>query len=158
MARKTIQAPILTYMLHTNRPIKRGELVEAIGGSSSSISGALSRLKGNGVVQRNEDGTWEITNAEEAQWLTQHTYHTKTRKEATAAKPTAIPMVKPVPKAVKAANAAATQPRVVGVMDQPSASGSLRMGDLFEMIGRLPDGSNLVRTLETAVVYKLEEV
>ena len=145
MARRTIQAPILMYMLSANRPVKRGELVEAIGGSSSSISGALTRLAGNGVVQRNDDGTWIIINATEADWLTGHTYHTKTRKEASRVTKAA----KPVPKAVT--------PRVVGVME-PSNNGELKMGDLFELIGRLPDGSKLVRTLDEGTVYKLEEV
>ncbi len=139
MARRQIQAPILLYMLQAQSPVKRSELHDAIGGSLSSLSGALTRLAGNGVVQRNEDGTWIIINATEAVWLTQHTYHTKTREEATP-------------------EVATTGPRVVGVMEQPSPNGKLMMGDLFEMIGRLPDGSRLVRTLESGTVYKLEEV
>ncbi len=139
--RRTIQAPILTYMLSTPRPVKRAELHEIIGGSLSSLSGALTRLAKNGVVQRNDDGSWIITNTDEARWLTENTYHTKNRK---------------ADKAPKAA------PRVVGVMvgtkGTPSPNGELMMGDLFEMIGRLPDGSRLVRTLESGTVYKLEEV
>lgn len=151
MARRTIQAPILRYMLSANRPVKRGELVEAIGGSSSSISGALTRLAGNNVVRRNDDGTWIIIDVPEADWLTQHTYHTKTRKEASFVTAAA----KPQAKAAKPGPKAAT-PRVVGVMESPN--GELKMGDLFELIGRLPDGSKLVRTLDEGTVYKLEEV
>ena len=138
--RRTIQAPILSYMLSTPRPVRRAELHEVIGGSMSSLSGALSRLKGNGILQRNEDGTWIIIDTEEAKWLTKYTYHTKTRE-------------RPAQVGKKGQG-----PKVVGVMEQPSPNGELRMGDLFEMIGHLPDGSQLVRTLDNGIVYKLEEV
>lgn len=140
MARKTIQAPILSFMLSAKRPVKRAELHEVIGGSTSSLSGALTRLAGNGVVQRNDDGSWIIIDVKEAEWLTQYTYHTKDR--------------------LKTAKGPAPEkgPRVVGVMEKSSPNGKLKMGDLFEMIGHLPDGSQLVRTLDNGIVYKLEEV
>ena len=126
MARKKIQGPLLTYMLDAARPVRSSELVTATGATSSSVSGALNRLKGNGVVAKQKAG-WIVADVEEALWLTQHTYHTKTRDET-------------------------------GPVVQPSSNGALMMGDLFEMIGRLPDGANLVRTLETGIVYRLEEV
>jgi hypothetical protein len=134
MSRKKIQGPILSFMLSENRPVKRGEIQAVVGGSSSGISGALTRLNGNGVVQRNPDGTWIIIDRGEAKYLTEFTYHTKNRP---ASKPEG--------------------PRVVGVIEK-SPNGEIRMGDLFEMIGRLPDGSRLVRTLDSGTVYKLEEV
>jgi hypothetical protein len=124
MARKKIQGPLLTYMLNAGRPVKSSELVEATNATSSSVSGALNRLKGNGVVAKQKAG-WVVADMEEAKFLTEYTYHTKTRK--------------------------------AGVV-QPSSNGQLMMGDLFEMIGRLPDGANLVRTLDSGIVYRLEEV
>lgn len=128
MARKKIQGPMLTYMLEHPEGVRGPDLAKAVSANSSSMSGALNRLKGNGVIGR-KGNLWVIKDREEAIWLTNNTYHTKNREG----------------------------PRVVGVMTQP-LNGEIKMGDLFEMIGRLRDGSRLVRTLDSGIVYKLEEV
>lgn len=129
MARKQIQGPMLAYMLEHPEGVKAADLARAVSANSSSVSGALNRLKGNEVIGK-RGNLWVIKDREEAIWLTQNTYHTKNREKG---------------------------PRVVGVMTPP-LNGELKLGDLFEMIGRLRDGSRLVRTLDTGIVYKLEEV
>lgn len=122
--RKRIQGPMLSYMLDHPEGVSAAQIVGMTGAGSSSVSGALNRLKGNGVIEK-RGKVWRIKSREEAQFLTEHTYHTKNRDEA-------APVV--------------------------ASNGQPMMGDLFELIGSLRDGSQLVRTLDTGLVYKLEEV
>jgi len=121
---------MLTYMLEHPEGVRGADLARAVSANSSSMSGALNRLRGNEVIER-RGNKWIIKDREEAIWLTNNTYHTKNRE--------------------------GHGPRVVGVMTPPP-NGELKLGDLFEMIGRLRDGSRLVRTLDSGIVYKLEEV
>lgn len=134
MTRRKIQGPILSFMMTAERPVKRSEIVAAVAGSSSSVSGALNRLESNKVVQNGKNG-WAIIDFQEANWLLNNTYHTKHRE----------------PQSVRA-----TGPRVVGVI--PTSNGALKVGDLLEMVGKLNDGTRLVRTVDTEIIYKLEEV
>jgi predicted transcriptional regulator len=127
MARKVIQGPILQYMMDQDRPIRRTEIAEAVSGSKSGVSGALTRLANNNVV-KNDRGRWSIIDMKEARWLLDNTYHTKHREPTTA--------------------------KVIGVI----GNGAIKIGDLFEMVGKLNDGTRLVRTLDSGVIYKLEEV
>jgi len=121
-------------MMTAERPVKRSEIVAAVAGSSSSVSGALNRLESNKVVQNGKNG-WAIIDFQEANWLLNNTYHTKHRE----------------PQSVRT-----TGPRVVGVI--PTSNGALKVGDLLEMVGKLNDGTRLVRTVDTEIIYKLEEV
>jgi len=118
---------MLAYLLEHAEGVRAADLARMVKANSSSVSGALNRLKGNGVIEQRFGNKWFIKDREEAIWLTKNTYHTKNREV-----------------------------RVVGVMAQPN--GEVKMGDLFEMIGRLRDGSRLVRTLDSGIVFKLEEV
>ena len=136
MARKKIQGPLLSHLLEWPQGVRSRELVEVTKASSSSVSGALNRLKGNGVIEKKGE-FWKIKDWDEARWLTNHTYHTKNREAGT--------LIQGSGQALEGRNI-------------PSANGALRMGDLFELIGHLRDGSQLVRTLDTGIVYKLEEV
>ena len=142
--RQPIQGPLLQYILDAGRPVTRAEAASALQLENvQSVSRAFNRLKAAGVIRSRGRKGWEVVNKEEARFLLD--------RHPNASVPTSWH---------GGARPQRDKRLDYRIEDRPSG---VTVGTLLEIVGRLQDGTRIVRTLpggnsEEGIIYKLQEV